>query len=124
MVATLQVPSSLLEEPARDIDQFPEDNCLAQIRIPPRGEDPAAAGRRRAEGLVAIACGRREPLEQLRSRFGARLHRTSNDFEATEGLRVVEAALSQIPRPEGLWAWQRREQRPARKRCWDRGAPR
>jgi hypothetical protein len=116
VVATLQEPLSLPEAPACDIAEPSEDDLLAQTQIPPQGDEPAADRRRRAEGLVAIAHGRRELLEQLRSRFSGRLHQTSDDFEATEALRVVEAALSQIPRPEGLWAWQRREQRRRRRR--------
>jgi hypothetical protein len=124
MVTTLQEPSSVLEEPPHDIVHFHENNLFAQNDSPPQGEGSAAERRRRAEGLVAIACGRREPLEALRSRFGARLHRSSDDFEATDGLRVVEIALSQIPRPVGLWAWQRRPQRLGRRRWWGRGASR
>ena len=124
MVTALQEPSSVLEEPRRDIAHLPEDNLFAPDDSPPQGEGSAAERRRRAEGLVAIAYGRREPLEELRSRFGARLHRSSDDFEATEGLRVVEIALSQVPWPVGLWAWQRREQRSGRGRWWGRGASR
>jgi len=74
---------------------------------------------RRATGLVEIAGGRRGALEELRFRLIARLHRPGDDFAAIEGLRVVEAALSMIPRPVGLWAWQQRE-RDRRVRWWHR----
>jgi hypothetical protein len=124
MITALQEPSSVLEEPPCDIAQFPADNLFAQNDSPPQGEGSGAERRRRAEGLVAIAYARREPLEELRARFGARLHRSSDDFEATEGLRVVELAPSQVPWPVGLWAWQRREQRLGRRRWWARGASR
>ena len=66
---------------------------------------------RRAEALAATPGGDRESLESLRAEFLARLHRASDDFEATDGLRAVEAALSLIPRPAGLWAWQSRERK-------------
>lgn len=82
----------------------------------PSVEDRAAERRRRARLLAAAADGDRQKLEDLRSDYLRRLHRTSGDFEATEGLRTVELALSMMPRPEGLWAWQRRER--DRKRSW------
>ena len=61
-----------------------------------------------AEELVNLAAGRREPLEQLRSDYLRLLHGASDDLAATEALRVVEAALRLIPRPAGIYAWQRR----------------
>ena len=81
--------------------------------------DIAAALQGRALGLVEIAGGRRETLEDVRSRYIARLHRPGTDFAAIEGLRVVESALSMIPRPAGPWAWQQRE-RQRRVRWWRR----
>jgi hypothetical protein len=54
----------------------------------------------------------REALEEMRSHYLDRLHRRSDDFAATEGLRSVERALSAIPRPDGVWAWHRRELEP------------
>lgn len=57
--------SSLVEEPPRDIAEQFGDDCLATIQTPPQGDDPER--RLRAEALVAVADGRREPLEQLRS---------------------------------------------------------
>jgi hypothetical protein len=41
---------------------------------------------------------RREALEHERAEFQARLHRRSDDFAATEGLRAVELALRLAPR--------------------------
>jgi hypothetical protein len=82
-------------------------------------EDRAAQRRARAESLAAAADGDRQQLEDLRSDYLRRLHRTSADFDATEGLRTVELALSMTPRPEGLWAWQRRE-RDRKRRWWNR----
>jgi hypothetical protein len=58
--------------------------------------------------LVGIVGSRREPLEELRLGYLRRLHRASDDFEATEGLRVVEAALSLIPHPVDPATEQRR----------------
>jgi hypothetical protein len=52
-----------------------------------------------AEDLVALADGRRESVEQRRAYFQKRLEQASDDFDATDGLRVVEAALRLIPRP-------------------------
>jgi hypothetical protein len=68
------------------------------VHVPPQLE-LAGERRRGAEALAAMAGGR-APLEAVRSAFIHRLHRASDDFEATEGLRVVEAALSLIPWPE------------------------
>jgi hypothetical protein len=89
----------------------------AVIDTIPQATAPASERRRRAETLVALAGGRRKPLEELRSRYLQRLHRASDDFEATEGLRVVGVALSLRPDPE--WAWQHRERQP-RRRWWSR----
>jgi hypothetical protein len=69
-----------------------------EVQVPPQ-HDRAGERRRAAEALAAMAGGR-APLEAVRSVFIHRLHRASDDFEATEGLRVVEAALSLIPWPE------------------------
>ena len=74
---------------------------LARLEIPPGGDDPAAERRFEAERLVAAIGGDRDLLDRLRSAFLGRLHRASDDFGATEGLRVVEAALWLIPWPEG-----------------------
>ena len=51
---------------------------------------------RRAEILLAALDGDRERLFELQSLFILRLHRASDDFGATEGLRVVESAIAMI----------------------------
>jgi hypothetical protein len=76
------------------------DDVLAWIEMPPEGDDPAAERRRRAEKLVAVVGGDRDLLERVRSELLQRLHRASDDFGATAGLRVVEPALWLIPWPE------------------------
>jgi hypothetical protein len=124
VVATTHAQSSHVENVACDIAELLGEDFFAQIQTPPQGEDPAAERRRRAEALVAVADWRREPLELLRSRFIRRLHRASDDFAATEGLRVVEAALSSIPRPEGVWATSRRGAQRPRRRWWSRKSAR
>jgi len=48
------------------------------------------------EELVAMAGGRRPPLEAAASLLIARLHRRSDDFNATRALSSVTAALSRI----------------------------
>jgi hypothetical protein len=112
--------SSLVEEPQRDVSELLGEASFTMIQTPPQGDDPSGERRRRAEALVKVAAGRREPLEQLRLRFIERLRRTSDDFAATEGLRVVEAALSLVPRPEGVWGWTRPRQH---RRGWGRRKP-
>ncbi len=116
MVATLNHRISdrdvRLESTGADV----EDQLLARLDLPAETDDPTVARRRRAEALAAIAGGDREALETLRAKLLGRLHRASDDFKATDDLRVVELALSLIPRPEGLWAWQERER--TRKRRW------
>jgi len=74
---------------------------LTRLEMPPAGSDPTAERRSEAERLVAVLGGDRDLLDRLRSAFLRRLHRASDDFGATEGLRVVEAALWLIPWPEG-----------------------
>jgi hypothetical protein len=95
-------------------------DLLTQIQIPPRGDDQDAARRQLAGTLTAAAGRDREPLEQLRARFIRRLHRVSDDFAATAGLRVTEAALALVPRPDGVWAWGHREPTKPRRRWWRR----
>jgi hypothetical protein len=62
--------------------------------------------------LIALAGGRRPPLEAAASLLIARLHRRSDDFGATRALCSVTAALSRIgwempPPPTGRrrWTW-------------------
>jgi hypothetical protein len=73
-----------------------KNDVLAQIEAPMPRESPDAARRLRAEMLLtALACNR-ERLFELRSLFILRLHKASDDFGATEALRVVEAAIAMI----------------------------
>jgi hypothetical protein len=46
--------------------------------------------------LVELADGRRGPLETAAHDFVQRLHRHSDDFEATKALRLVTAALGRV----------------------------
>jgi hypothetical protein len=87
--------------------------------VMPIDGDRATHRRRRAERLATAASGDRHQLEELRAGYLCRLLHTSDDFEATEGLRTVEAALSMTPRSQGLWAWQRQVRAP-RRRWWHR----
>jgi hypothetical protein len=73
-----------------------EEDLLAEIEAPARGPDLDMQLRRRAERLVAALGEDRERLFELRSLFALRLHRSSNDFGATEGLRVVERAIAMV----------------------------
>jgi hypothetical protein len=59
---------------------------------------------RAIDALVAMSGSRREPLERARAEFQRRLAWRSDDFDATQGLRVVEGALGLVDRPGGLWA--------------------
>jgi hypothetical protein len=77
------------------------DDVLAWIEMPPEGAGPAAERQRRAERLSAVVGCDRDHLERVRSTFLRRLYQASDDFGATAGLRVVEAALCLIPWPEG-----------------------
>lgn len=71
-----------------------EDRSLAEIEAPTRGRDVQGETQRRAERLIAGVDGDRESLFELRSLFILRLHASSDDFGATEGLRVVERAIA------------------------------
>jgi hypothetical protein len=102
-----QRPSYMKELSGDLIDVFGAD-LLTQIQVAPDGDDPDEGRRRLAELLAAKAGEEREPLDQLRSHFMRRLHQTSDDFPATAGLRVTEAALSLVPYPAGLWAGRQR----------------
>jgi hypothetical protein len=64
-----------------------------------RGEPPMSAAERRsrrADELIASVDGRRDLVEQMRADLQDRLHRRSDDFEATAQLRVVETALTRL----------------------------
>ena len=112
-----QRPSYMKDLTGDLIEVFGAD-LLTQIQVPPDGDDPDQARRRLAELLAARTGEEREPLEQLRSHFMRRLHQTSNDFPATAGLRVVEAALSMVPYPERIRG--QAAPLPPRRRWWRR----
>lgn len=78
---------------------------LAEIQEVPTSADPAAERRRQADKLVAAVGHARQDLEAVQAGFLRRLHLASNDFRATEGLRVVDLALARMPRPEGAWSY-------------------
>ena len=69
---------------------------LPRSRRRTRCGDPDEERWQRAELLVAAVDGDRERLFELHSLFILRLHRASDDFGATEGLRVVESAIAMI----------------------------
>ena len=92
-----------------DQDQFDDSPAVV---------DRAEQRHRQAKQLAVLVDGDREPLEELRARFQRRLHRASDDFDASEQLRTVELALSMTPRLAGPLTWQRRERR--RGRWWRR----
>jgi hypothetical protein len=117
VVATPTERPSRAEGPRGGTREVLDNDFLASIEVAPHGADPVAERRRHATVLVALVRGRREPIEELRLRYLRRLHRASDDFGATEGLRVVEAALSLIPYPEAHAPKQRRTRR-SRRRWW------
>lgn len=107
MTTTLHPGRADVRRAPTDLDHAGSSQRATEVALP-SVEDRAVERRRRAELLTAAAHGDRQQLEDLRAGYLRRLHRTSDDFEAIEGLRTVELALSMTPRPEGLWAWQRR----------------
>jgi hypothetical protein len=80
-----------------------------------RFDDIDAARKSQTDALVDLAEIDRSELEALRSSYLDRLHRASDDFAATEGLRVVERALALAPRPHKSAAWQDRLRRPSKR---------
>ena len=70
------------------------DDVLADLEAPTRSGDPDQDRWRRAQILLVTIDGDRERLFELQSLFILRLHRASDDFGATEGLRVVESAIA------------------------------
>ena len=88
---------------------LPHDDRIARVRPSRQDDSPGLDRLRRAQELAALASCRRETLERTRAGYQRRLHAASDDFEATEGLRVVELALSLVPRPAGPWTAQGRE---------------
>jgi hypothetical protein len=90
---------------------------VSMIEALPADDDPDAERRVQAEALVAASGGDASTLDRLRSCYTERLHRASDDFAATEALRVVERALLAMSPPAGAWAWHERErQRRPRRR--------
>jgi hypothetical protein len=120
MTTTLQRPANTApvaeEQATSELAQVDDHSLLTHIRQSSETNDQAAERHRRAQQLAALAHGDREPLEKVRAQLLRRLHRTGSDFDATEGLRTVELALSMTPRPVGDRTWPRREQ--ARSRRW------
>jgi hypothetical protein len=57
--------------------------------------------RDRAVGRLQHLAGDRRGLEALRDHFVDRLHRRSDDFDATRSLRLVIAALQGVPTSNG-----------------------
>ena len=80
------------------------DDVLADLEAPTRADDPDAERWRRAQLLLAAIDGDRERLFELQSLFILRLHRASDDFGASEGLRVVESAIAMISAEAALKA--------------------
>jgi hypothetical protein len=103
MVATLlpDPPPTADARALADPTSAPQGPAPPWLEVPPGGDDPAAGRRRKARDLAAALGGRRAALEELRSGFLRRLHRASDDFDATEGLRVTELALRMTPRSPG-----------------------
>lgn len=106
MVGTLHDRS--LRADARPLSSAPlfDDDLRARIQAATHDEDPDVHRRRQAQDLIALTGCRRETLERLRSDYQQRLHFASDDFDATEGLRVVGLALELIPGPDGPWTAQ------------------
>jgi hypothetical protein len=102
-----------------------DDDFLVRMRASPPAGDPALDRHRRVQALLHHVDGRREPLEDLSRRYQQRLHAASDDLEATEGLRVVEAALARVPRQDDeFWDLQRRKLRRRTRRRHRRAAAR
>jgi hypothetical protein len=57
--------------------------------------------RDRAVGRLQHLAGDRRGLEALRDHFVDRLHRRSDDFDATRSLRLVIAALQRVSTSDG-----------------------
>jgi len=75
-----------------------DDVGVNEVETLNAAQDGSFSRRSQAGALVALDGGQRELLEQRLVEFQNRLHNASNDFAATEGLRVVEAALRLVPR--------------------------
>ncbi len=101
--------TTVLEQRARDDTNLREPGTTnVDERRVLRFDDIDAARQSRTDVLVELAEMDRDQLEALRSTYLDRLHRASDDFDATEGLRVVERALARVPRRDPALAWQER----------------
>lgn len=73
------------------------EQALLGAEVMQRALDPVAAASPDAVAeLITVGGGRRAPLEAAASLLIARLHRKSDDFDATRALSSVTAALSRI----------------------------
>lgn len=69
----------------------PDDIARKAAELATRADRDAAVAE-----LVALAGHQRQPLEQATSTFIARLHRRSDDYEATHALRLLHRALDTV----------------------------
>lgn len=80
-----------------------DEHCPGQVpaivsrTIELAGSD--APGQAGVDELVALAGGRRQPLEAASGVFVRRLHRRSDDFEATRALQLLHRALAAVGWP-------------------------
>jgi hypothetical protein len=105
VTATLQQRSRERKQPRELRIAVDEDRSALRF------DSVDAARRHRAEALVDLVGRDRSQLEALRSRYLERLHRASDDFAATEDLRIVEHALVLVPGTHADSAWQDRVRR-------------
>jgi hypothetical protein len=110
VIAALEERPTRREVIRREIAEILDDDHVVGMHGSSLHDDPAAERRRRIDALVRAAGGRREVLEELRSDLQQRLHTASDDFEATEGLRLVEAALARVPRHDEPF-WQKHDRK-------------
>jgi len=77
----------------------------AVVHTEANGTDPEERRRREARELFEQVEGDPKRLEALRKHFITRLHLRSDDFEAADGLRVVELASRLKDRDAGPYDW-------------------
>jgi hypothetical protein len=63
--------------------------------------------------LIRLAEGNRASLEEARDALVRRISMRSDDYEATGGLTVINAALAEVGWPAGI-TWESRRTRPRR----------
>lgn len=95
-----QVATSAIHAFGFDLVSIFGAHLLMEIQSPPGDQDPDAARREMADRVAVTSGGDREALQELRSHFSRRLYRVSDDYRASAGLRVTEAALALVARPE------------------------